>query len=182
MKHTPCLVCVTGLKNSGKTTVCTAVIADLCARGYSVAALKSSHVAELTLDHRAGDSYALAASGARFVLVQGTEHSLVFEQVARSFQQILGRVPEGMDFIISEGGEARAAAAVIVCLTKASAWEETLRVRCIPEDRILAVSGFFVGDSGPASFQEFPVVDIKNTRDRQSLVERILISAAPRKS
>ena len=68
-KHRRCLVCVTGLKNSGKTTVCTALIAELTSLGYAVAALKSSHVSRLSLDHHSGDSYALAESGAQFVLV-----------------------------------------------------------------------------------------------------------------
>lgn len=192
MKRNPYLVCVTGLKNSGKTTVCTAIIADLSVRGYGVAALKSSHVAELTLDHRAGDSYALAAAGARFVLVQGSEQSLAFEQGGRTFQQMIDRIPEGMDFVISEGGEARTAAAVVVCLAQTSAWEETLKVRRIPQDRILAVSGLIAGaprdcapgdrrpvhgSVGAGTFQGYPLIDIRNGRDRQSLIEGILKSA-----
>jgi molybdopterin-guanine dinucleotide biosynthesis protein MobB len=144
VKPDPYLLCVTGLKNSGKTTVCTAVIAALVSRGYSVAALKSSHLTRLRLDHRDADSYALAESGAGFVLVQGPEESLILERGSRSFAEMLGRVPRGVEFIISEGGEARAADGVIVCLRELSAWQETLRVRRVPEDRILALAGPFV--------------------------------------
>ncbi|UCF99882.1 MAG: molybdopterin-guanine dinucleotide biosynthesis protein MobB [Spirochaetaceae bacterium] len=187
MKQSPYLVCVTGLKNSGKTTVCTAVIADLIARGYSVAALKSSHVAKLRLDNRAGDSFALAESGARFVLVQGAEESLILERGSRSFRHMLRRVPEDVDFIISEGGEARSAAAVIVCLSDASAWEQTLRVRRVPRDRILALAGSFVrsvraaspsgDDSGWETLEGFPLIDITTTGGRKALVQLILKGA-----
>jgi len=174
-KDHPPLVCVTGLKNSGKTTVCTALISDLNARGFTVGALKSSHVRRLTLDHRSGDSYALAESGANFVLVQGPEESLILERGGRSFRQMLQCVPERVDFIVSEGGEARAAGSVIVCLSHASLWEETLRVRRVPRDKILAVSGSFVRAAGTGStFDGIPVYDAVRPGDREKLLERLL--------
>lgn len=187
LKHRPYLVCVTGLKNSGKTTVCTALIADLTARGYTVAALKSSHVARLALDHRAGDSYALAVSGAAFVLVQGPEESLILERGGRSFRQILEQVPERVDFIVSEGGELEAAGSVIVCLSNPSDWEKTLQVRCVPGDKILGVAGSFVRSAGTGSpdgagagvksIQGIPVFDVARAENRQTLVERIIGAA-----
>jgi molybdopterin-guanine dinucleotide biosynthesis protein MobB len=188
LQHHSYLVCVTGLKNSGKTTVCTALIAVLTSRGYTVAALKSSHVARLTLDHRSGDSYALAESGARFVLVQGSQESLILERGGRSFRQMLERVPEEVDFIVSEGGEPRAAGAVVVCLADPSDWAETLRVRRVPRrDKILAVAGSFVRSiqtyspdgaaGGVKSFEGIPIFDATRDEDRQTLVEQILRTA-----
>ena len=174
MKHPPYLICVTGLKNSGKTTVCTALIGELTARGFTVGALKSSHVRRLALDHRSGDSYALAESGARFVLVQGPQESLILERRGRSFRQMIERVPDGVEFIVSEGGQPRAAGSVILCLGNASDWNETLRVRGIPGDKILAVSGSFIRDGGEESFEGFPVYDATREEDRRTLVERIL--------
>jgi molybdopterin-guanine dinucleotide biosynthesis protein MobB len=176
-KHPPYLICVTGLKNSGKTTVCTALIEELSARGFTVGALKSSHVSRLTLDHRSGDSYALAESGAYFVLVQGPQESLILERRGRSFRQMLERVPAGVDFLVSEGGRSRAAGSVIVCLGDASDWNETLRVRGIPGDRILAVSGSFLRGGGVESFEGFPVYDARREDDRRALADRILESA-----
>jgi molybdopterin-guanine dinucleotide biosynthesis protein MobB len=167
---------VAGLKNSGKTTVCTAIITGLTARGYSVAALKSSHVAGLTLDHRATDSYALAESGASFVLVQGREESLILERINRSFEEMIRRVPDTIQFIISEGGEAEAADAVVVCLTDTSKWGETLEVRSVPRKKILGLAGPFVGPESPSgqSFNGFPVFDIRDAGGRESLVELIV--------
>ena len=183
LKRRPYLVCVTGLKNSGKTTVCTVLIEELGARGYTVAALKSSHVDRLTLDHRSGDSHALAESGACFVLVQGPQESLILERGGRSFEQMLECVPEGMDFIVSEGGQAQAADAVIVCLSDPSDWEETLRVRRVPRDRILAVAGTFVCVAGvEKSFSGLPVVDATRNQDRQTLIELILKAPGRRRS
>jgi molybdopterin-guanine dinucleotide biosynthesis protein MobB len=170
---------VTGLKNSGKTTACTALIGQLTDRGCAVAAIKSSHVRKLTLDYSAGDSFALADSGARFVLVQGPEESLILEKGGRSYSDMLDRVPEGVDFIISEGGEPRAARAVIVCLRDPSDWEETLKVRQIPEERILAVAGsFLLNAGGMESFEGFPVCDATRPADCSFLVQRIIEAAA----
>ena len=177
LKRPPHLVCVTGLKNSGKTPVCTALITDLTARGYTVAALKSSHVARLTLDPRSGDSYALAESGAHFVLVQGSAESLILERGGRSFRQMLQRVPKDVDFIVSEGGEAQAACSVIVCLGDPSDWEETLQVRGVPRDKILAVAGSFVRSAGAGkNFDGIPIYDVTRPAKSQNLVERILMS------
>ena len=176
MKPIPYLVCVAGLKNSGKTTVCTAIIADLTARGYSVAALKSSHVARLTLDHRAADSYALAESGASFVLVQSPEESLILERSTRTFEEMVRRVPDTVQFIISEGGEAETADAVVVCLTDTSKWGETLKVRRVPRKKILGLAGPFVGPepSSGQSFNGLPVFDITEAAGRESLAELIV--------
>jgi molybdopterin-guanine dinucleotide biosynthesis protein MobB len=178
LKVRPCLVCVTGLKNSGKTTVCAALIGELTDRGYIVAALKSSHVSRLALDHHSGDSYALAESGAHFLLVQGSEQSLIYERGARSFRQMLRRVPENVDFIVSEGGEARTADAVIVCLGDPADWDETLRVRRIPEEKILGVAGSFVRDAGKVkNAGGRPVLDASRVEDRKILAKRILEAA-----
>lgn len=178
LKDRPCLVCVTGLKNSGKTTVCTALIAELTDRGYSVAALKSSHVARLTLDHHSADSYALAESGACFVLVQGPEQSLIFERGDRSFDQMLDRVPENVDFIVSEGGDARTSDTVIICLGNLGDWEETLRVRRIPGCKILGVAGSFVrGAGGVKNVEGRPVFDATRIEDKKALADRVLEEA-----
>jgi molybdopterin-guanine dinucleotide biosynthesis protein MobB len=167
---------VAGLKNSGKTTVCTAIIADLTARGYSVAALKSSHVARLTLDHSATDSYALTESGASFVLVQSPEESLILERSTRTFEEMIRRVPKKVQFVVSEGGKAEAADAVVVCLTDTSKWDETLQVRRVPKKKILGLAGPFVGPefSSGQSFDGYSVFDVRDSGGRESLVELIV--------
>jgi hypothetical protein len=131
--------------------------------------------------------------------VQGSKQSLIFERGARTFAQMRDRVPEDTDFIVSEGCDAQAAAAVVICLSDAGAWKETLRVRRVPRERILAVAGPFAGPYGRsagrsgasgsrlpaaagsaaamATFQGFPLIDITLARDRQALVERILQAA-----
>jgi hypothetical protein len=87
-----------------------------------------------------------------------------------------------MDFIISEGGEAAAADSVIVCLTNASAWDETLQVRRIPPDKIIALSGPFVaelrgaGKQGEArgSYRGLPLFDVRQAEEYRRLVELIV--------
>jgi molybdopterin-guanine dinucleotide biosynthesis protein MobB len=170
-----------GLKNSGKTTVCTALIAGLRSRGYRVAALKSSHVDRLRLDHRDTDSYALAESGAEFVLVQGAQESLILERGGRSFRQMIRRIPKDLHFTISEGGDARAAAGVVVCLSDPADWEQTLEVRRVPREKILAVSGrLVVSGSAPSSapggrrHEGLPLIDSTTAEGKRTLVESIL--------
>jgi len=141
-----------------------------------VAALKSSHVERLTLDHGATDSYALAESGASFVLVQSREESLILERSTRTFEEMIRCVPNTIQFIISEGGEAEAADEVVVCLTDASQWARTLAVRRVPMKKILGLAGPFVGpkSSNGQSFNGFPVFDVRDAGDRDSLVELIM--------
>ena len=177
VKHHPYLLCVTGLKNSGKTTVCSKIIGGLTARGHQVAALKSSHVSALRLDHRATDSHALAESGARFVLVQAAEQSLIVERTRRSFAQMLECVPKDVRFVVSEGGDPSAADAVIVCLHDTGQLAETVRVRRIPHAKILAVAGPCAHPGAPESLREIPVFDIKKAVHTKCLLELLLRSA-----
>jgi molybdopterin-guanine dinucleotide biosynthesis protein MobB len=186
VKPHPPLICVTGLKNSGKTTACTALISGLRSRGYRVAALKSSHVASLRLDHRDTDSYALAESGAEFVLVQGPEESLILERGGRTFRQMIRRVPRDLHFIISEGGDARAAAAVVVCLSDPAEWERALEVRRVPREKILAVTGRLLLSGSPGSsrgsvpgsggrrHEGLPLIDSTTDEGKRNLVEGVL--------
>jgi hypothetical protein len=70
---------------------------------------------------------------------------------------------------------------VIVCLRDPADWEETLRVRRVPRDKILAVSGIFVrAAEGVQSYSGLPVFDAVLAEDRQTLVEQLLRSSGYR--
>ena len=91
---------------------------------------------------------------------------------------MLDRIPENVDFIVSEGGEAQAADVVIVCLGHPGDWEEALRVRRVPRDKIRGVAGSFVRDEGRQNFVDgIPVFDSTRAEDRKTLTQRILEAA-----
>jgi Cys-tRNA synthase (O-phospho-L-seryl-tRNA:Cys-tRNA synthase) len=116
-------------------------------------------------------------------MVQGPQQSLILERGGRSFRQMIDRVPKQVDFIVSEGGDAQAAATVIVCLADRADWEETLQVRSVPRDKILAVAGSFVSVAGTLeTFGGIAVFDSTRVEDRQALVQRILKAEGRRRA
>ncbi len=181
------LVSVLGLKKSGKTTVCRAIIASLCARGYTVAAIKTSHLAELNLDREGTDSFALAEAGAGFLIAGTAGQMLVLERLEgkKPFSGLLALVPGRFQFVVAEGGDAGLSAAVVVCLDSPERWRETVGVRRVPPDKILALSGLLAaaGSGAEHEYLGFPVVDIRDPKQREALTELILKRAgapAPR--
>ncbi len=172
------LVSVLGLKKSGKTTVCQAIIASLCARGYTVAAIKTSHLAELNLDWEGTDSAVLLGAGAGFLIARSAGEMLVLERLEGKmpFSGLLALVPGRFQFIVAEGGDAERSGAVVVCLDSPERWRETVRVRRVPPEKTLALSGLLAaaGSGGEHEYRGFPVVDIRDPGQREALTELIL--------
>jgi molybdopterin-guanine dinucleotide biosynthesis protein MobB len=139
----PTIVSVLGLKNTGKTTAAVAVISGLSARGLRVAAVKSSHLAQLDLDPRGRDSRQLYDAGALCVVAQGREESLIVRRhdTPAPLSELLELMPPGLHFVVLEGGGALQADAVLLCLRDLSQLEETLKVRHVPVHRVRAVTG-----------------------------------------
>jgi molybdopterin-guanine dinucleotide biosynthesis protein len=168
-RQPPFVLSVVGLKKSGKTTVAASLIARLSSRGFAVAALKRSHLPELTLDSRGTDSSRLLEAGASFVAVRSRSQTLTVERHTASNPaagDLLDLVPPNVDLVVGEGrfpsaGKAAAASAgssptatprapapgtaararAIVCLRRFEELEETLRVRGVRPEEVLAVSG-----------------------------------------
>lgn len=174
----PYLISVLGLKKSGKTAVGEGLIASLRARGYTVAAMKSSHLRRLDLDREAADSSRLAAAGADYLLVHTAGEILTLERREHRapFAELLAGVPSRIQFIVSEGGEADRADAVVLCLKKARDVSETVGTRRVPQARILALSGLIGSSRSPpiGEHKDIPVFDIRDANQRESLTDLIL--------
>jgi molybdopterin-guanine dinucleotide biosynthesis protein MobB len=139
----PTVVAVLGLKNTGKTTAAAALISGLSARGFRVAAVKSSHLPRLDLDPRGRDSRQLYEAGAECVVAQTREETLMVRRHDRPalLPDLLALMPPNLDFLIMEGGPAQQADVVFLCLRSLSELEETLEVREVPVDRVRALTG-----------------------------------------
>jgi molybdopterin-guanine dinucleotide biosynthesis protein MobB len=170
----PFIVNVTGLKKSGKTTVAEAILSELAGRGRRAGALKTARHETLTLDPQGTDTRRFAEAGAEFVvaLLDGETHYFERRRRRSTVREASRLFPEGVEFIVCEGSvEPELAPLCVVCLRAASDLEETLSVRSVPREAVLALSG--PAAAGPLS-APFPAFDATDPRGRSALVDLIL--------
>jgi molybdopterin-guanine dinucleotide biosynthesis protein len=189
-RGSPLVVSVLGLKDSGKTTVCEALIGELRSRGHRVAAVKSSHLDALDRGRPGSDSQRLARAGADYVAARALGETLEWHARRLSPEELTGRIPAGIDVLLSEGGEPEFdAGAAVVCLAEASAYAETVAVRRVPEDRLVALSGRFAAAAAQAAaasapsaagLPPLPVLDSRVPQDLARLADLILERLSPR--
>lgn len=160
------VVSFVGKKKSGKTSVATRVVEELCGRGYRVAALKH-HSHELEADTPATDSYRFREAGA---VVAGLSGMQEYFMVARSSQPLLledhvRRIPEEVDVVVTEGFKTGAAPKIEVSRRARSS-----SLVC-DEEELLAI----VSDQPFPTYRvpQFGLDDIARIAD---LVERAIIT------
>jgi len=99
---------VTGWKNSGKTTLVAALIAEFVARGYRVAAVKHAHH-EFDIDHEGRDSHKYRLAGAREVAVVSARRWALMTELRNEPEPDLDAILkhlEGSDLVLVEGFKA----------------------------------------------------------------------------
>jgi molybdopterin-guanine dinucleotide biosynthesis protein B len=178
----PCIVSVTGLKKSGKTTVVAALISELRSRGKRVSSVKKMEHATLSLDQEGTDTRVHAEAGAEVVVALLAGETVRFERVTKqaSIQSVAPLFPRGTDLLVCEGiADHALARLIVVCLRSRDEWEETLAVRGITPDAVLAVSG--VAAAGAASSgsmfpRGIPVFDVTDLHQRSELADLVLKS------
>jgi len=190
----PFVVGVLGLKNSGKTTVAEALISGLSARGFRVAAVKTSHLDRLNLDERKRDSRQLYDAGAVCVVAQGRKETLVVRRHDRPapFSELLRLLPPEAEFVVVEGGVAALADVVLVCLRGMEELEETLKVRRVPWRKVQALTGLAAarpagggagapasptGGKEPGTAAGLPLLDAAAQHGRETLTRLVLAAA-----
>ncbi len=174
MAAQPFILNITGLKKSGKTTVAEAILAELVRRGRRTGAVKTARHDTLTLDPEGTDTRRFAEAGAEFVvaLLDGETHYFERRRSRSTVREASRLFPAGMEFIVCEGSvEQELIPLCVVCLREASDLEETLAVRSVPREAVLALSG-------PAAARPLslpcPAVDATDPRGRSALVDLIL--------
>ena len=103
MKKVPLLGFI-GNSNSGKTTLLTALIADLTAAGLKVGAVKHHH-RSFTIDHEGKDSQRFTAAGARKTIITGPEQTALVEQTEKQLplEDLAATYLQDLDLILVEG-------------------------------------------------------------------------------
>lgn len=99
------MLAVVGGKHSGKTTTIEALVKELSARGYRVAAVKHVSEQSLALDTKGKDTWRYAQAGASLILGVAAQEVVTIEKVnikKFSFKEILERIGH-CDVVILEG-------------------------------------------------------------------------------
>jgi molybdopterin-guanine dinucleotide biosynthesis protein MobB len=180
----PCIVSVAGLKKSGKTTVVEALLSELMSRGKRVSSVKKMEHDALYLDQEGTDTRRHADAGAEVVLALMGRETVRFERISTpaSMPSVFALLPQNTDFLVCEGVVDPAASQVIVvCLRTNDEWDETLRVRKIPKELVLAVCGVTAAGAatGAVSPQGIPVFDVEDSCQRAVLAD-LVIKSLPR--
>ena len=179
------IVNVVGLKKSGKTTVVTALLSELRSRGYPVSSIKKMEHAALSMEQEGTDTRLHADAGAEVVVAILAGETVRFERSARtaSIADIIGLFPHDTAFLVCEGMvDSSASPLIVLCLRSIEDLAETLAVRGIRLDSILALSGVAaagtIGKSLPGP-GEIPVLDVTGPVGRRALADLIIRKAYP---
>lgn len=173
-KLLPPLITITGLKRSGKTAVVEAIVSELCSLGHEVGTIKTMRHHRVSLGAEETDTRRHAEAGAAVVVALHADGTVCFEKGASPATRLdVSRFfPGSVDILISEGlldpAEARN---VVLCVRNPLDLEETLRVRRISRDSIVAISG-----TGASAWRDpaFPAYDVMVPEQRKALVEMLL--------
>ena len=100
--HKPIVFAVSGIKNSGKTTLIEKLVKSLTSYGYQVGVIKhDGH--EFIADHEGTDSFRHKKAGAKNVIVYSKTKFMMIEEKENSTLQELLALQKHMDIIILEG-------------------------------------------------------------------------------
>jgi molybdopterin-guanine dinucleotide biosynthesis protein MobB len=174
----PLFVTVSGLKDTGKTTVAEALIAGFLARGFRTGGVKSMlHPPGRLLDRRGTDTWRLARAGAAFVIGQTRRETMYLERhtAPRRLRELAFLFPAGTQLVVSEGLEDPAAGAWhVVCLDRPDRLEETIAARRLPAGRIAALSGRFAHRAPGGPVGGLPAYNVLDPAQREDLLDLLL--------
>jgi molybdopterin-guanine dinucleotide biosynthesis protein MobB len=170
------VVSVLGLKKSGKTTSCEALIREFKRRGYKVGAVKSMHHAKMTIDSKGKDTWRHKRAGADFVASLSNGEMGYIETVGgrADFYEAMKHFPADAEVVVCEGVEGLGGgAANIVALKSSDDLRETLKIRGLGGGRrVMALTGIFSNDE--AAHAKYPVFNCLKEGDVRSLAALIL--------
>lgn len=101
-QHRPKVFAVSGIKNSGKTTLVERLVTALKAEGYRVGVIKhDGH--DFEADHKGTDSYRHKAAGAENVIVYSKSKIMMIKDYHEQSLEDLIDLQNEMDIVILEG-------------------------------------------------------------------------------
>lgn len=100
--HKPIVFAVSGIKNSGKTTLIEKLVTALTHKGYQVGVIKhDGH--EFAADHEGTDSFRHKKAGAKNVIVYSKTKLMMIEEIEEPSIEMLLALQKHMDIVILEG-------------------------------------------------------------------------------
>ncbi|MFH0815600.1 MAG: molybdopterin-guanine dinucleotide biosynthesis protein B [Methanobacteriota archaeon] len=169
-------VSVLGLKKSGKTTSCEALIREFKSRGLRVGAVKSMHHARMTIDTKGKDTWRHRQAGADFVVSLSKGEMGYIEAVMgrATLREARRHFPKGTGILVCEGVEGLGSEAIkVVALKSAALLPETLKIRGLGRGKnVLALTGIFTNATKKHS--KYPVFNCTVKRDAKALADLIL--------
>lgn len=102
ISHKPIVFAVSGIKNSGKTTLIEKLVKALTSQGYQVGVIKhDGH--EFIADHEGTDSFRHKKAGAKNVIVYSRTKLMMIEEKENPSIEALLALQKHMDIVILEG-------------------------------------------------------------------------------
>lgn len=150
---------IVGWKNSGKTTLATALLRELSGRGLTVSSIKHAHHT-VDVDQPGTDSYKHRDAGAREVILAGGQRFAIMHELRGAKEPTLDELLARLgpcDWVVVEGFKTHSHPKIEVHR------KESSRTPLYPEDaNIIAVAADYAADfSGPV----FDVNDVAGIAD-----------------
>ena len=109
------IISIVGLKNTGKTSLTSKVIKELCNRDFKVASIKHSHH-QMEMDHEGTDTYKQMESGSDFVIgIGGRTYFNINQRMELERLLFLIKLIDNPDFVVIEGFKSYPYAKVATC-------------------------------------------------------------------
>ena len=167
MKAAHRVIGIIGWKNSGKTRMVAALVAELSSRGWAVSTIKHAHH-DFDIDHEGTDSWTHRKSGAREVaIVSGRRWALMHENAADEDEPPLADMLDRLspcDIVLIEGYKREAHAKIEIRRTGAA----DNAPLSSGDDTIVAV----VSDDPDATDGDLPVFGHDAVSDVADFIER----------
>jgi len=98
------IVSVIGWHDAGKTAFLEKLLRELKRRGVRVATIKHTR-GDFDIDHRGTDTWRFTKAGSDVVVISGRDQMALVErrQEEASLEEIVSRLPVGIDLVITEG-------------------------------------------------------------------------------
>ena len=170
------VISVLGLKKSGKTTTCEALIREFKSRGLKVGAVKSMHHARMTIDSKGKDTWRHRRAGADFVASLSNGEMGYIQAIGgkASFKDASVHFPVETDIVVCEGVEDPGRGALRVVALKAKGdLAETLETRGLGVDKnVIALTGIFANET--RAHPKYSIYNCTVKRDIVALADLIL--------
>ena len=166
------LICVHGLKNSGKTTLVERLIGEFKTRYNIVCAVKKMQEHDLSTDVEGKDTTRFLTAGAERVLALAKNGNFIIDS-KETIPTDIGPedlVGKDCDVIICEGYKLGKVNPVhIVLADDQTVFEETVEVRKLEKVDIVVTKKI-----GPVTWTKLPAFNSRSDRDLETMVEMII--------